>query len=222
MDNFPQLTNISFINTREQFHHIAKLIGKVRETLVNPIAKNDNLWLSVVDKGFCTPSIAEFNELEIGCNIETMKIEVANLKDYKAIELNGKTIAEIGEELVGVLKDFNISNDIDLSKICSSQVFSVQNDVAHNFLTQLFNYHWLLKEFHSRIRDGVKTQICLWPHHFDNAFIWYSGKKVNEQDEQVGIGVSNGDMLPQDFQVVPEIELVFPACCLHGRSRLKD
>ena len=47
--------------------------------------------------------------------------------------------------------------------------------------------------FHNKINTGVKTQICLWPHHFDNAFKWFSGKKVNEEDEFMGIGVSNGD-----------------------------
>jgi len=203
LKDFPILET-SYIYTREQFHLIAKLIGKVRETLVKPIAKNDNLWLSVVDKGFCTPPITEFSELEIGCNIETSKIEIANSKDFKAIDIKGKPIAEIGNDLVSILKEHIITIDIDLSKISSLQVFNVMENDSNNFLTQFSNYHWLLKEFHSRIRDGVKTQICLWPHHFDNGFIWYCGKKINEQDEQtcltadaigrqVGIGVSNGD-----------------------------
>lgn len=53
----------------------------------------------------------------------------------------------------------------------------------------------LLNDFRKRIPagDGVKAQICLWPHHFDNAFKWFSGKKIDDVYEQMGIGVSNGD-----------------------------
>ena len=33
----------------------------------------------------------------------------------------------------------------------------------------------------------------MWPHHFDNAFKWFSGRKIDDGDEQMGIGISNGD-----------------------------
>ncbi len=216
MKKFPQLKESSFLKTREQYHLIAKLIGKVRETLVKPIAKNDNLWFSVVDKGFCMPPIESINELEVGCNMETMKIDVTNSKDYKSIGINGMSIDDICKELNKVLNDFGVNTEIDFSNLVHSGVtrpqapawgrdaLNISEKDSIDFLTQFYNFHWLLKEFHSRIREGVKTQICLWPHHFDNVFKWFTGKKVNEQDEQacltedavgrqVGIGVSNGD-----------------------------
>jgi hypothetical protein len=217
MNIFPVFQKSSFIKTREQYHLIVQLIGKIRETLVKPIAKNDNLWLSVVDKGFCMPAIESLNELEVGCNIETMKVEVANSKDYKAIDLNGKSVGDISKELNKILNDFGVNAEIDFSAVIRSksppsrggawerEILNLTNIDSKDFLIQLYNYHRLLKEFHSRIREGVKTQVCLWPHHFDNGFRWFSGRKINEQDEQMGIGVSNGD----DSYSLPYIYMTF-------------
>jgi hypothetical protein len=109
LKDFPQFNESIFVKIRKQLHLIAQLIGKVRETFVKPIAKNDNLWLSVVDKGFCTPPIVEFNELEVGCNLETLKIEAANNKSqYDTIEINGKTIEDLGNDLINKLNDFEV------------------------------------------------------------------------------------------------------------------
>ena len=94
---------------------------------------------------------------------------------------------------------------LDFANITSTAVFSIPEKDSADFLVELYNFHRLLKEFHSRIREGVKTQVCLWPHHFDNAFIWYSGKKVNDSEEQMGIGVSNGD----EMYELPYIYMTF-------------
>jgi hypothetical protein len=51
----------------------------------------------------------------------------------------------------------------------------------------------MLETFWNSLKQGTKTQICLWPEHFDNAFIWYSGRKINGAEEQIGVGISNGD-----------------------------
>jgi hypothetical protein len=182
------------------------VIGKFREALVKPIAKNDNLWLSVVDKGFCTPPMNEYNDLEIGCDLETMKVEVANANNnYDSINIKGKTASELSDELVSLLSSLsglsvNLKNGFD-----SSNKYDISEKDAHDFLTQLVNYNELLKSFHKKINIGVKTQICLWPHHFDNSFKWFSGKKINEEDEQMGIGVSNGD----EMYELPYIYMTF-------------
>src|SRR5437762_2772522 len=128
MTEFPSLDESDFIKTRRKIHSIAKVIGKFREALVKPIAKNDNLWLKAGEKGF----------------------------------------------------DSSIKYDIS-------------EQSAKDFLVQFANYNELLTDLHKKLNIGVKTQICLWPHHFDNAFKWFSGKKINEEDEYMGIGVSNGD-----------------------------
>jgi hypothetical protein len=205
MKGFPKLNEVTFVRTREQFHTVAKIIGKVRETLVTPLAKNDNLWLNVVDKGFAMPEIENMKNIEIGCNIESMKIEISVSGKYDSIDFNGKSLAEIANNLMINLNLLGIEKSIDFSPFISSDKIDVSDNDSSDFLTQLYNFHRLLKEFHSRIREGVKTQVCLWPHHFDNAFIWYSGKKVNEQDEQMGIGVSNGD----EMYPLPYIYMTF-------------
>lgn len=194
MTDFPILDESRFIKTRSQFQVIAEIIGKIRETLVKPIAKNDNLWLTVTDNGFSMPPIEQYNEIEIGCNPAVRIVEVANNKnEYDSIAINGKSRTEICNELLGLLKKYGVNAEIGLSKLHSDKVFEITEEDAKDFHTQFANYNSLLTDFHKRIKDGVKTQICLWPHHFDNAFEWFSGRKIDDGDEQMGIGVSNGD-----------------------------
>ena len=194
MNIFPALTESAFIHVREQIHSIVKIIGKVRETLITPIAKNDNLWISVVGQGVCTPPMPLYGELEVGLNLESLRVELANATEkYDSIEVNGLTQQKIAEELNSKLTDFGVAVPIDINGFDYTKVYTIHPDEAKGFLTQLTNYNTLLTEFHKRISGGVKTQICLWPHHFDNAFKWFSGRRIADEEEQMGIGVSNGD-----------------------------
>ena len=195
MQKFPELTTASFVKTREQVHSVAEVIGKFREKLVKPIAKNDNLWLSVVEQGFCTPPMDDIECLEIGCNLEKLIVEVADDNDkYFSLNVNGKTPSALSAELKSVLsREFNVNADVNSNGFDSAKTLQITQQEAGDFLTQFSNFNLLLYDFWDRIESGVKTKICLWTHHFDNAFKWFSGRKIDEQDEQMGIGVSNGD-----------------------------
>ena len=193
----PKLEERQYIKTRRRVHSVAELIGSFREAMVQPIAKNDNLWLSVVSKGFSTPPINNLNELEIGFNAEILCVEIANNKEkYVSIAVSGKSLNELCNEMLGALKnDFDVDVNLKADEFDSERKIEIEEPAAQDFLAQFVNLSELLLAFHKKIafNDGVKTQICLWPHHFDNAFKWFSGKKIDDMDEQMGIGVSNGD-----------------------------
>ena len=197
MEKFPELEEQQYVKTRRRIHGIAELIGRFREVLVQPIAKNDNLWLSVVNKGFCTPPMNNLNELEIGFNAEILCVEITdNRSKYVSIAVTGKTLSELCAEMIEVLKnDFGVSVTLSADEFNNERKIEIDEKNAQDFLGQFVKFSELLKAFHKSISfsDGVKTQICLWPHHFDNAFKWFSGKKIDETDEFMGIGVSNGD-----------------------------
>ncbi len=197
MEKFPELEEQQYVKTRRRIHGIAELIGRFREVLVQPIAKNDNLWLSIVNKGFCTPPMNMYNELEIGFNAEILCVEIAdNRSKYVSIAVTGKTLSGLCTEILEALKnDLGIEVNINAGEFNNERKIEIDEKNAQDFLAQFVNFSDLLKKFHKTIpfNEGVKTQICLWPHHFDNAFKWFSGKKIDETDEFMGIGVSNGD-----------------------------
>jgi hypothetical protein len=197
MQNFPSLQEQQYVKTRRRIHSIAELIGRFREAFVQPIAKNDNLWLSVVNKGFCTPPMNNLNELEIGFNAEILCVEIANNQDkYVSIAVTGKSLSELCSEMLDALKnDFGVDVTLQADEFDSARKIEIDPEAAQEFLLQFVKFSDLLTAFHKNIafNDGVKTQINLWPHHFDNAFKWFSGRKIDEIDEFIGIGVSNGD-----------------------------
>jgi len=194
MKSFPILDESSFIKTKMQIHSVAGVIGKFREILVQPIAKNDNLYLMAVEAGFCTPTINGLKELEIGCNLEKLIIEIANNENkYISIQINGQSQnALCGAVLRALSSELGISANVEPDDFNSSEIIQINADSAGEFLIQFINYAELISAFWKRV-NGVKTQICLWPHHFDNAFKWFSGRKLDDADEFMNIGVSNGD-----------------------------
>ena len=197
MQNFPSLQEQQYVKTRRRIHSVAKLVGRLREALVQPIAKNDNIWLSIVSKGFCTPPMNALSELEIGFNAEILAVEIADNKNrYASVTVTGKTLSELCTEVLDVLKaDFGITPNVTAGEFDNERKIEIDPEAAQEFLLQFVNFSELLNSFHKGIpfNDGIKSQICLWPHHFDNAFKWFSGRKIDEIDEFMGIGVSNGD-----------------------------
>lgn len=195
MQAFPILSESQFKKTRSQVHSVAKVIGRFREMLVKPIAKNDNLWLTVVPEGFCTPPIQEQKELEIGFDIGKHLLEIAdNRGKYASVSVQGMNQRELGAELVSLLNtEFEVNTVVKADVFEHGEAISLNPDEAADFNVQFNNYSKLLRGFWGTLKEGVKTQICLWPHHFDNAFKWFSGRTIGDEQEQMGIGVSNGD-----------------------------
>lgn len=96
MQDFPKFDESDYRKTRRQIHSIAGILGKFREVLVEPIAKNDNLWLSVVDKGFCTPPMSKLCDLEIGFSLEELVIEIGDNKErFASVIINGNSASDL-------------------------------------------------------------------------------------------------------------------------------
>ncbi|NOS85116.1 MAG: hypothetical protein HOP31_08235 [Ignavibacteria bacterium] len=213
MQKFPSLQEQQYVKARLRIHSVARLAGRLREALVQPIAKNDNIWLSIVNKGFCTPPMNALNELEIGFNAEILAVEIADNKNrYASVKITGKTLSELCAEVLDVLKaEFSVSPNITAGEFDNERKMEIDPEAAQEFLLQFVNFSELLNSFHKGIpfNDGIKSQIFLWPHHFDNAFKWFSGRKIDEIDEYMEIGVSNGDEMYElpyvYFTIHPEL-----------------
>lgn len=122
-----------------------------------------------------------------------MRIEVKDPKFVYTIDLEENTLHDEAEELLRILSELKIDFESTRIRLNADADIVIDRESSSHFLTQLGNFDGLLRSFWNSIHTGTKTGIYLWPEHFDNAFIWYSGRKVNGSDEQIGIGVSNGD-----------------------------
>jgi hypothetical protein len=122
-------------------------------------------------------------------------VEVVNNNNkYASISVNGKTMKILCDELKSTLnRQFGVPVILDPGVFDKPEEINIDETGAKDFLTQFANFAALLNDFWKSINEGVKTQICLWPHHFDNSFKWFSGRKIDERDEQMGIGISGGD-----------------------------
>ena len=163
MQNLPSLHEQQYIKTRRRMHAIAKLVGRLREVLVEPIAKNDNLWLSIVNKGFCTPPIAAYYDLEIGFNAELLAVEIADNKNrYASISVLDKSIQTLAAEIISALNaEFGVSPALGAEEFDPNTLVNIEHTDALDFLSQLVSFSELLNNFHASIgyTDGIKTGI---------------------------------------------------------------
>lgn len=217
--DFPILDENDYTRIRKQLHSLARIIGRFREVLVKATVKNGNLWLNVYENGFRIPLMEQYGELEINVNLQKLRVEVVNPNIIYTVDIDGDSTSSIEVELVKILGELQIGIDESKISLGFEHDFDLDRESTGQFLTQMVNYNDLLKAFQKTIHEGTKTQICLWPHHFDNAFIWYSGNQINGIDGQIEIGVSNGD----ESSALPYIYMTpWPIPAGIGEIRLTD
>ncbi len=190
MEKLKELNKQNFTDERKYIHKIALMMGDIRENLTTPEADWSHITLEAYDNGIRTP------EMTGPINRITYNIIDNDLSFYyglkiQTINLSGLSSNEIHEMLSDQLQKYNIV----LKKYpeYNNEIINKLDRARANFVNQSCFFDGVLKKFHSSISTGEKTPVHLWPHGFDDSFIWKSGKKVNGEEVQLGIGISFGD-----------------------------
>jgi hypothetical protein len=93
-----------------------------------------------------------------------------------------------------------ITVEIDRSLFADESPRVFEAAVARNYCQAAISIDRVLKQFKAEL-PGETSPVQLWPHHFDLALLWFSGRKVpgvdpadeENADEQMNFGFSTGD-----------------------------
>jgi len=199
---FPDLSLANWQPTRDTIKKYAQIVGKIRRALT---PKQKHWWhvsLRVAAAGLTTTPIPAGDvTFELIMDFTTHKLLLITSRgDRREIPFQGQSTAAFCTELLDTLAELEIKPDIDKSQFQDETAGTYSETAVTNAWQALSQIDAVLKEFRSSFR-GESSPVQLWPHHFDLAVVWFSGRLVPDQDpddeeyadEQMNFGFSTGD-----------------------------
>jgi hypothetical protein len=216
--NFSSLRLDEWRETRDTLQSYARVIGKIRQALTPPQKHWWHASLRVDGVGLTTtPMLVPTTVGENGRSL-TFLLDLVNHQtrlttsqgQTQAIPLEGQSLAEFCQQIKAALAAFGLTITFDDS-VCSSAAKRVDEagvDEAGVYDKTAVSRYWqtlsridlLFKQFRHGFREE-SSPVQLWPHHFDLALLWFSGRLVPDQDpddpeyadEQMNFGFVTGD-----------------------------
>jgi len=188
--------------TRDTIQTYARLAGKVRRALTPRQKHWWHISLRTTATGLTTTPIpAGPFTFEILLDLATHRLVITTSQgDVWHRPLAGASAAEFCADTLTALERLGIQPHIDRDLFADSAPGTYDRDAVERFWQTLSQVDVLLKQFKGGLR-GETSPVQLWPHHFDLAMVWFSGRLVpgvdpeEEEwaDEQMNFGFSTGD-----------------------------
>ncbi|MCA9929454.1 MAG: hypothetical protein KC419_13285, partial [Anaerolineales bacterium] len=199
---FPPLTLSDWQPTRDTITVYAQILGKIRRAMT---PKQKHWWhisLRAASVGLTTtplPANGQTVELLLDFTKHHLFILTSRGEQHR-IPLQGQSAAAFCTEVLDELAAIGIEPAIDRTLFAEYTPGTYDETAVFTFWQILSQIDITFKTFkHSFRRESSPVQ--LWPHHFDLAVVWFSGRLVPDQDpaneeyadEQMNFGFSTGD-----------------------------
>ena len=200
--SFPDLTLANWHETRDTVHLYARVVGEVRKQLT---PRQKHWWhasLRTSAVGLTTtPMRAGSKTVELAFNFFTHELRLrTSIGEEDFISLDGQSIKDFSDELIEILGDVGVPVTIK-PEYGEDDRHRTYNDTAVESFWEAFSQiDQVYKVFKGTLRQET-SPVQLWPHHFDLAVVWFSGRLIPGQDpndaehsdEQMNFGFSTGD-----------------------------
>ena len=199
---FPPLQLDKWEPTRNTIQSYAQVIGKVRHTF-SPAQKHWwHVGLHTRATGLTTtPILANGLIIELQLDFcEHRLLITTNQGERLEIPLEGQSPAEFCTEVCDALATWGIQSDENEVKFEDDTPGVYDKTAVSTFWTAFSQIDSIFKIFKASLREETSL-IQLWPHHFDLAMLWLSGRLIPDQDpanaenadEQMNFGFVTGD-----------------------------
>lgn len=200
--SFPSIPLSGWQPTRDTVQTYSQLLGKIRGAL-SPAQKHWwHISLRATAVGLTTTPIpAGSQTFELALDFTRHQLTLTSSRGETAvIPLTGQSAAAFCTATLSILHDWGIEPDIDQTKFADETAGTYEATAVSAYWQALSQIDAILKEFKAGFR-GETSPVQLWPHHFDLALVWLSGRLVPGQDpanadyadEQMNFGFSTGD-----------------------------
>ena len=249
---FPELELSNLLDGRDAMHGYSRLLGKIRGALTPKQKHWWNISLRTSAVGLITTPIAVFDrnksvELELNCVHHKISIRSSKGEEHH-IALEGQSLYQLYDNVTASLASIDVYPELDKSLFSNKESFKYDRKSIEALWQVLSQVDLIFKEFKGGLRQET-SPVQLWPHHFDLAFLWFSGRLVPDQDpnneeyadEQMNFGFSTGDdSIPEPYfyitayplpKSLPEVQLpsgayweaqVFNAAILKYKELIKS
>ncbi|MCE2504813.1 MAG: hypothetical protein J4G05_12300 [Chlorobi bacterium] len=202
IDLWPPLAGNDWIPTRDALHDYLQIIGEIRTQL----APRQKHWWHVG----LLPSLNGVSTGRLRQNEKSFAIE-ADLQNSRVIlsfqdedplhiSLNGQSSRALWSQMHDVVSGRGIQLEIGDLGTNTVELTGYSPEQARALGNGLNSITWIFETFKGEQRKETGP-ITLWPHHFDLALLWFSGRLVEgadpddeeKADEQMNFGFATGD-----------------------------
>lgn len=218
--NFPDLNIEDFNKTRDSLHLYSKVLGNIRAAYTPPIKHHWHISLRTWAQGFTTTPVPtqSGSSFQLFQNLLRHKIEIAtNSGKYAEVDIVGQSQQDLAKKIIAELSKSKVDISIDTNRLRDEELF-YSPEISKAVFNAFSLVDMVFKEFRSNLAEEC-SPVQIWPHHFDIAFNWFSGRKITGEDpndleassEQIGYGFISGDSsIPEPYFYVlpyPEVDL---------------
>lgn len=205
---FPAIPLADWQDTRDTLAQYARVLGKIRRVVTPPQKHWWHASLHVTAVGLTTtPLWAKGRMWEAVLNLATHQAQITTSDgQQQTIPLTGQSAAAFAAQLKTARQTLGLPTDFAQEAYPGAAGVYDPTAVTRFWqaLTQITAVFTTYK--HSFRRESSPVQ--LWPHHFDLALLWLSGRLVPDQDpgdpehadEQMNFGfVTGDDTIPEPY-----------------------
>ena len=213
---FPPLPLARWQPSRDTVHGYVRLLAAVRRTLTPPQKHYWHTPLRTAAAGLTTaPVPADGLTFEMLLDFPAHQLTLStSVGDWWDMSLRHQSFANFYVDTLGALKTLGVELTLEAMGSFDPQALAGERArrpydmiAVEDFWQALSQIDVLFKQFRSELREET-SPVQLWPHHFDLAFSWFSGRHVpgadvdepEVADEQVTFGFSTGDeAIPEPY-----------------------
>jgi hypothetical protein len=203
---FPPLPLAEWKPTRDTLHLYARVLGEVRRSLA-PYQKHSwHTSLRLNSTGLTTTPIPAVTityafTFEMALDLTAHQLVIStSWGDRWRSRLRGESAAAICSATLEALDSIGVHIEIDRGPFADEAPRAYDPAAVERFWQALSLVDMTLKRFRGEQR-GETGDVQLWPHGFDLAMLWFSGrlipgqdpKRASRSDEQMNFGFSTGD-----------------------------
>lgn len=183
----PELKNWKV--TKDALHQAAQVIGAVRRAVADPRPNWVHLGLQVNETGLVT-------ELPVGeftLDFAGSAIEFRAREQIHVLGVNGQTQPGLVEAVETSLASSGHPVRLNRDKLHGEGVLRIDPQLGEQY-ARVLDWAWERLRHVRGALAGYQTDLVLWPHGFDAAFLWFAAPDATDeaQDPHVGIGFSPG------------------------------
>lgn len=199
---YPSLTLDEWRGTRDAIHAYSRVLGKIRQALAPPRKHWFHITLHAGVMGLRTPRMVKDGvAYELCLDLANDRLTAgssAGAVSEKAVE--GQSVARFRDEALEMLTALGCDVALDPSLFEDDEPLTYDGSGAHRFWQAFTRINSVFERFRGSLREETGP-VHLWPHHFDLAMLWFSGRLVpgvdpadeESADEQMNFGFSTGD-----------------------------
>lgn len=208
-EGFPALALDTWQSTRDTLHGYCKVLGRIRRQLAPPQKHWWHISLRVTENGVSTAAIPapgrNAEQFEASLDFQAHRLMITTTWGvWWEMPVAGQPPRVFSKQVLSALETLEVPLEIDQSDLDLLET-PYDTPAVEAYGRALLQVNEIFNRFKAEL-PGETSQVQLWPHHFDLALTWFSGRVVpgvdplNEElaDEQLGFGFSTGD------QGVPE------------------